>query len=383
MDFNQYDLVIAGAGFYGTTVAERAAKQLGWRVLVIDRRNHIGGNSYSAPDPATGIEVHEYGTHIFHTPNHKVWDYVQNFTDFSDYRHHVFASVGDKLFPMPVNLATISQFFDRHFSPREAEALVRKQSAEFTASNASNLEEKAISSIGRPLYEAFIKGYTSKQWETDPRELPAAIINRLPVRYNLNSRYFSDPYEGMPIGGYTAIFEAMLSSSLIDIQLGVDYFDIKDQIPASTPVVYTGPVDRYFEYKAGRLTWRTVDLEREVVDTGDFQGTSVINYCDAEVPFTRIHEFRHLHPERDYDPNRSVICREYSRFAKADDEPYYPINTTADKKMFADYAEMAAAERNVYFGGRLGTYRYLDMHQAIAAALKMFETRIYPLATKE
>ena len=283
---------------------------------------------------------------------------------------------------MPISLATICQFFGRHFSPEEAKALIQDQSAEFASSNASNLEEKAISSVGRPLYEALIKGYTLKQWETDPRELPASIVNRLPVRYNLNSRYFSDPYEGMPIRGYTAIFESMLSSPLIDTKLGIDYFDIRSHLPASTPVVYTGPIDRYFGYKAGRLTWRTVDLEREVVDTSDYQGTSVINYCDIEVPFTRIHEFRHLHPERRYDPDRTVICREYSRFANHNDEPYYPINTAADKRMFADYAEMAAVEPNVFFGGRLGSYRYLDMHQAIAAALKMFDNHIFSMAHK-
>ena len=384
MTYDGHDLVVVGSGFFGLTIAERAATELDKRVLVLERREHIGGNAYSEREPQTGIEVHRYGAHLFHTSNTRVWEYVNRFTDFTGYQHRVFARVGDQVYPMPMNLALINQFFGRSHTPGEARALIAEQAGEIDTDDAKNLEEKAISLIGRPLYEAFIKGYTAKQWQTDPRELDAAIITRLPVRYTFNNRYFNDTYEGLPVDGYTAWLERMADHPNIDVRLDVDYFDVRDAIPARTPTVYTGPLDRYFDYAEGELGWRTLDFETEVVATGDFQGTSVMNYNDAEVPYTRIHEFRHFHPERDYPTDRTVIVREYSRFADTGDEPYYPINTADDREKLTRYRELArkeTANANVLFGGRLGTYKYLDMHMAIGSALTMFDNRIVPYFT--
>jgi UDP-galactopyranose mutase len=382
VDFSGYDLVIVGSGFFGLTIAERTATQLGKRVLVLDRRSHLGGNAYSEPEPETGIEVHKYGAHLFHTSNKRVWDYVNQFTEFTDYQHRVFCRYQGQVYAFPMNLALINNFFGKSFTPDEARALIAQQSSEIKTEDAQNLEEKAISLIGRPLYEAFVRGYTAKQWQTDPKELGAAIITRLPVRYNFNNRYFNDTYEGLPVDGYTAWLEKMAAHENIDVVLNTDYFDIRDQIPAGTPTVYTGPLDRYFDYSAGELGWRTLDFETEVVATGDYQGTSVMNYNDEDVPFTRIHEFRHFHPERtNYPTDKTVIVREYSRFAESGDEPYYPINTPEDREKVAHYRELAKAEaaaKNVIFGGRLGTYQYLDMHMAIGSALSVFDNKVAP-----
>jgi UDP-galactopyranose mutase len=384
VSYDGHDLVVVGSGFFGLTIAERAATELDKHVLVLERREHIGGNAYSEREPQTGIEVHRYGAHLFHTSNTRVWEYVNRFTDFTGYQHRVFARVGDQVYPMPMNLALINQFFGRSHTPGEARALIAEQAGEIDTDDAKNLEEKAISLIGRPLYEAFIKGYTAKQWQTDPRELDAAIITRLPVRYTFNNRYFNDTYEGLPVDGYTAWLERMADHPNIDVRLDVDYFDVRDEIPARTPTVYTGPLDRYFDYTEGELGWRTLDFETEVVPVGDFQGTSVMNYNDVEVPYTRIHEFRHFHPERDHTRDRTVIVREYSRFADTGDEPYYPINTADDREKLTRYRELArkeTANANVLFGGRLGTYKYLDMHMAIGSALTMFDNRIVPYFT--
>ena len=351
---------------------------LGKRVAVIDRRGHIGGNSYSEIHVDTGIEIHKYGTHVFHTPNKTVWDYLGSFTAFTSYQHKVFTSSNGKVFPLPINLATICQFFGRRMSPDEARALVQEEAAELGGKEPTNLEEKAISLMGRSLYEAFIRGYTQKQWQTSSLSLPASIIARLPVRYTLDNRYFNDPYEGLPIDGYTTVFKRMLAHELIDVRLGTDYFAVRDVIPANKLVIFTGPIDRFFGYRVGNLKWRTIDLEFETVSVGDFQGTAVMNYADASVPFTRIHEYRHLYPERTYREDCTVIAREYSRLAGSQDEPYYPVDTAQDQRMYIAYREMGKTASNVIFGGRLGTYRYLDMHQAIGAALKVFEREITP-----
>jgi len=378
IDLNDLDVAIVGAGFYGATLAERLANGLGKRVLVIDRRRHIGGNAYSENDPETGIEVHKYGAHLFHTSNETVWKYVKRFTAFTDYRHRVFTTYRDQVYPMPINLGTICQFFGRRFSPDEARALIAGQAAELGGRAPRNLEEKAISLIGRPLYEAFIRGYSAKQWRTDPRELPEHIITRLPVRYTFDDRYFSDAFEGLPVDGYAAVFERMLDHPLIDVRLGLDFFDLKPHLRADLPIVYSGPIDRYFDYCEGELGWRTIDFERETLPVGDFQGTAVMNYADEATPFTRILEFRHLHPERAYPADRTVIAREYPRFAARGDEPYYPIGAAADKATYLRYKARAANEKNVHFGGRLGSYRYWDMHQAVGAALKAFEKAMVP-----
>jgi UDP-galactopyranose mutase len=371
------DLIVVGAGLFGLTVAETIARTLGRRVLVLERRDHVGGNAWSEKEPETGIEVHRYGAHLFHTSNERVWEYVNRFTRFTNYQHRVFSVADDKVFSLPINLATICSYFGEHLTPDEARALVREQAGEIDG-EAQNLEDKAISLIGRPLYEAFIRGYTAKQWQTDPRLLSPKIITRLPVRYTFDNRYFQDTYEGLPEDGYAEWLSRMADTPLVDVRLGVDFFEVRDELPAGVPIVYTGPLDQYFGEEEGALAWRTLDFEQEVLPTGDFQGTPVMNYADEDVPYTRIHEFKHFHPERDYPKDRTVIVREYSRFAGPGDEPYYPVNAADDRERLARYRARAAAEPDVYFGGRLGTYAYLDMHMAIAAALTMVDNVIAP-----
>ncbi len=372
------DIVVVGSGFFGLTIAERCANELGLDVLVLERRHHLGGNAYSEPEPETGIEVHVYGAHLFHTSNDRVWEYVNRFTDFTSYQHRVFARVQDQVYSFPMNLGLIGQFFGRYFTPDEARELIADQASEIDTAEANNLEEKAISLIGRPLYEAFVKGYTAKQWQTDPKELSADIITRLPVRYTFNNRYFNDKYEGLPVDGYTAWLERMADHPKIEIRLNTDFLQVRDEYVGKVPVVYTGPVDEYFGNSEGRLSWRTVDLEAEVKHVDDFQGCPVMNYNDEDVPYTRIHEFKHFHPERTYLPGKTVIVHEYSRFAEPDDEPYYPINTAEDRAKLLKYRELAKKEPMVLFGGRLGTYKYLDMHMAIGSALSMFDNKLRP-----
>lgn len=379
------DLLIVGSGLFGLTIAERAATEHGAKVTIIDKRPHLGGNAYSEADEATGIEVHKYGAHLFHTSNERVWEYVNRFTAFTGYVHKVYTNHQGIVYPMPINLGTINQFFSSAYTPDEARALVQEQAGELAGTDPENLNDKGISLIGRPLYEAFIKHYTGKQWQTDPKDLPAGIISRLPVRYTYDNRYFNDTHEGLPQQGYTAWLERMADHPNIEVQLGVDYFDEsqpfnKKAVRGQLPVVYTGPVDRYFDYELGDLKWRTIDLETEHLDTtGDFQGTSVMNYADESVPFTRIIEPRHFHPEREYPKDRTVIQREYSRFAEREDEPYYPVNSSTDRESLLRYREMADAEPRTLFGGRLGTYQYLDMHMAIGAALSMADNKLADL----
>jgi UDP-galactopyranose mutase len=376
-DLQTTDLVVVGSGFFGLTIANLAAED-GFSVIVVERREHPGGNAWSSTETETGIEIHTYGSHIFHTSNERVWKYVNRFTAFNNYQHHVWTRVGERVFPMPIGLATLSALFNRTFTPDQARQFLANEVAASGITEPNNLEEKALSLIGRRLYDTFIRGYTAKQWQTDPCELPARIISRLPVRLTYDTRYFSDRWEGIPCDGYGAWLTKMANHPRIRLYLNTDWFDIRTHTPAGIPVVYTGPIDRYFDYRAGRLNWRTLDFELEILKTGDFQGTSVMNYADPDVPFTRIHEFRHFHPERTEPPGRTVIMREYSRAAHIDDEPYYPVNTPDDRRKLAAYRELAKAERGVIFGGRLGRYQYLDMDMTIAAALTTYESDVRP-----
>ena len=381
----EVDLVVAGAGLFGLTVAERAAS-LGLKVAVIDRRSHIGGNAYSEFDAQTGIEVHQYGAHLFHTSNERVWNYVNEFTRFTDYVHRVYTVHDGVVYPMPVNLGTINQFFQKAMGPGQARDLIRAQAAELGDKEPATFVEKGISLVGRPLYEAFFMNYTAKQWQTPADQLPASIISRLPVRYTYDNRYFNDTYEGLPAEGYTRWFEKMIDRKGIDVLLDTDFFDesqplSKSHVVGNVPVVYTGPIDRYFGFSSGALSWRTLDFDKQVLPVGDFQGTSVMNYADLDQSFTRILEFRHFHPERSYTPDSTVIVKEYSRFADPGDEPYYPVGTPEDRDRLDAYRRSAGDEPQVFFGGRLGTYAYLDMHQAINAALVMFDNQIAPLFT--
>lgn len=381
------DLVIVGAGIFGLTIAQQAVEKLGAHVTIIDVRDHIGGNAYSYMDPQTGAEIHKYGAHLFHTSNERVWDYVNRFTDFTDYVHRVYATHDGEVFPLPINLGTINQFFRANYTPAQAKALIEEQAGELAGTDPANLNDQGISLIGRPLYEAFIKNYTAKQWQTDASELPASIIKRLPVRFNYNNRYFKDTWEGLPKDGYTAWLERMIDDPRITVQLETDFFDEtqplnkKALLEAAVPVVYTGPVDRYFDYDLGELKWRTVDFKEVRYDEGDHFGCPVMNFSDADVPYTRAIEFKNFNPERaaEQNPDKTVVWEEYSRFADRDDEPYYPINTDEDKALYARYKTKAAAEPKVVFGGRLGTYAYYDMDQVFDQALTSFEEEVAPL----
>ena len=404
---NEYpDLVVVGAGLFGLTVAQQAAERAGARVEIIDVRNHIGGNAYSYFDERTGIEIHKYGAHLFHTSNKRVWDYVNRFTTFTNYVHRVYATHDGEVYSLPINLGTINQFFHAHYTPEEAKALIASQAGEFAGKDPQNLNDKGISLIGRPLYEAFIKNYTAKQWQTDPSKLPAGIIKRLPVRFNYNNRYFKDTWEGLPTDGYTAWMQRMIGDPRIHVSLGVDFFDESQPfnkcalVEAGVPVVYTGPVDRYFDYALGELKWRTVDFKEVRYEENDHFGCPVMNYSDADVPFTRAIEFKNFNPEREevesvasgeagdcatFVPGKSVkagetvVWQEYSRAATRDDEPYYPVNTEEDKALYARYAQLAEAQPNTVFGGRLGTYSYYDMHNVIDMALRAYESQVAPL----
>lgn len=373
------DLVVVGAGLFGITIARQAA-DAGFSVVILEKRNHVGGNAHSYLDHETGIEVHRYGSHLFHTSNTRVWNFARRFTEFTNYRHHVFTRHNGQIFSMPINLGTITQFFGKAMTPDEARALVESSSAGYgnDSSLPLNFEEKAISLVGRPLYNAFIKNYTQKQWGVDPRNLPSDIITRLPVRFSFDSRYFSDTWEGLPFDGYSAWFARMLDTPRIQVFLESDYFEVRESLGRDKPLVYTGPLDKYFDFSEGELAWRTLDFTFETLEVSDHQGTSVMNYADANVPFTRIHEFKHLHPERANKSRKTVVAYEYSRVASRSDEPYYPINSAMDREMLMKYRALANAERNVFFGGRLGTYQYLDMHMAIASALSQWDNTIFP-----
>ena len=378
------DLVVVGSGLYGLTVAERAA-EAGMDVAIVERRDHIGGNAWSEVEPETGIEVHRYGAHLFHTSNERVWDYVTRFTAFTDYVHRVWTVHRGEVFPMPINLGTINQFFRSSLGPAAARELVAGHASELTG-EPGNLEQKAISLIGRPLYEAFVRGYTAKQWQTDPADLPAEIISRLPVRYTYDNRYFNDRHEGLPVDGYAAWLTRMADHPRITVHTRTDFLDpghalSRSAVRGQVPVVYTGPIDRYFGEAHGPLGWRTLDFEQEVLPVGDHQGTAVLNEADEDVAHTRVLEFRHFHPERDHPSDRTVVVREFSRTAGPGDEPYYPVNAAADRERLTAYRRLVNLEHEVgvSFGGRLGTYRYLDMHMAIASALTFVDNGLADL----
>jgi len=370
-----YDYLIIGAGLFGSVIAERIANELNKKVLIIEKRSHIGGNCYSKQDEDTGIEYHQYGTHIFHTSSPKVWKYITKFTEFNNYHHQVLTSWQNKVYQMPINLETINSFFDLNLKPYEVEDFLAKEIIKENIHHPKNLEEKAVSLIGRSLYEAFIKGYTIKQWDKDPKDLPASIINRLPVRFNYNEDYFLDArWQGIPLGGYTKIFDRLLESKNIDLELNYDYLENRESFEVRNKIIFTGPIDSYFNYELGRLEWRSVKFERSVIDVEDFQGTSVMNYADVEIPYTRIHEPRHLHSERRYSKNKSLIFYESS--IKESEDPYYPIKSKENQNLYAKYKELAQKEYNLIVGGRLGDYAYYDMDKTIAAALHCYETKI-------
>ena len=375
---------IIGSGLWGCTISERIATILKQPVTVIDRRDHIGGYCQSSIDIKTGIECHCYGSHIFHTSLPQVWEYITQFGKFTSYHHKVLIIYQGKTYVMPINLSTINAFYGKNFKPTEAAAFLKSEIARDFIDDPRNLEEKAISLIGRPLYEAFIKGYTHKQWEHDPRELPSSIISRLPFRTTYNTNYFNDIWQGVPNDGYFNIFKRMLDNPLITVKLNTEYADIKNSIPVDSTVIYTGMPDRLFDYKYGELEWRSLRFEWETVDVRDFQGTSVMNYADLDVPYTRIHEFKHYHPERHepFNCNKTVICREYPMTYRRGAEAYYPVNYERNNALYARYVEEVDKTPNLILGGRLGAYKYWDMDKAVADALHTFETKILPASVQ-
>jgi len=378
MNLENLKYLVVGAGFFGSVIAERIAEDKGERVVVLDKRDHIGGASFSEVDRETGIEYHKYGSHIFHTSIKEVWNYINRFCCFNSYRHKVLTKYDEKVYQMPINLETINAFYGTNLKPPEAEDFIKSEIEKENIRNPKNLEEKAISLIGRPLYKAFIKGYTSKHWGTDPKNLPADIITRLPVRFNYKSDYFDDPWQGIPQRGYGELFKNLHAHQNIDVYLNTDFFDMRHLVPSSCCVIYTGRLDQFFDFKYGILNWRTLKFEREIYQIADFQGTSVMNYAEASVPYTRTHEFKHLHEEREYSDKNTLVFREYAKELAAGDDPYYPVNTLEDKEMLSNYRQTTVALRNVIFGGRLAEYKYLNMDQTIASALKIYDEQIKP-----
>lgn len=364
----KFDYLIVGAGLFGAVFAHEATKA-GKKCLVIDKRNHIAGNIYC--EKIEDINVHKYGAHIFHTSNKKIWNYVNEFAEFNNYINSPVARYKDELYNLPFNMNTFSKLWNIA-TPAEAKAIIEKQRAELNISEPKNLEEQALSLVGRDVYEKLIKGYTEKQWGRDCKDLPAFIIKRLPLRFIYDNNYFNDRYQGIPIGGYTEIVEKMLEGS--QVELGVDYFEFKKQHPdIAEKTIYTGMIDEYFDFKLGHLEYRTVRFETEVLDTDNYQGNAVVNYTEREVPYTRIIEHKHF--EFGNQP-KTVISKEYSSEWKPGIEPYYPINDETNGKLFEQYKELADKEENVIFGGRLGNYKYYDMDKVIEAALDCAEREL-------
>ena len=373
-----YDYLIVGAGLYGAVFAREAVK-CGKSVLVIDKRSHIAGNVYTKT--VEGIHVHEYGAHIFHTNNKKVWDYVNSFAEFNRFTNSPVANYKGELYSLPFNMYTFNKMWGV-VTPEEAAAKIEEQKKEAVESMRAegvdeprNLEEQAISLVGKDIFEKLIKGYTEKQWGRPCRELPAFIIKRLPVRLTFDNNYFNALYQGIPIGGYTKLVRNLLEG--IPVQLEEDYLADKEKWDSmADKVVYTGPIDAYFSYEKGYLEYRSVRFETELLDQPNFQGNAAVNYTDAETPWTRIIEHKWFEFGKDENGNelpKTVISREYSSEWKPGDEPYYPVNDARNSALYAEYKTMAETEKNVLFGGRLGEYKYYDMDQVIAAALEAAE----------
>lgn len=364
----KYNYLIVGAGLFGSVFAYEASKK-GKKCLVIDKRSHIGGNIYT--ENIEGINVHKYGAHIFHTSDKNIWDYVNNFAHFNRYTNSPVARYKNETYNLPFNMNTFNKLWGV-FTPDEAKAKIAEELADVKIDQPKNLEEQAIKLIGKTIYEKLVKGYTEKQWGMKATELPPFIIKRLPVRFTYDNNYFNDSYQGIPEGGYTQIIEKMLSNC--DVRLNYDYFEHKEELDnIAKKIIFTGPIDKFYDYKFGQLEYRSVRFETEILDTDNFQGNAVVNYTEYEVPYTRIIEHKHF--EFGTQP-KTVISREYSDKWTSDKEPYYPINNDKNNALYQKYAELAATEKNVIFGGRLGQYKYYDMHVVISEALKLCQKEL-------
>ena len=361
----KYDYLVVGAGPFGATFAYEANKK-GKKVLVIDKRNHVGGNMYC--ENIENINVHKYGAHIFHTSNKKVWDYVNQFCTFNNYINSPIANYKGEIYNLPFNMNTFNKLWGV-ITPNEAKAKIADQIQKSGITEPKNLEEQAISLVGKDIYEKLIKGYTEKQWGRSASELPAFIIKRLPVRYTYDNNYFNDRYQGIPEGGYNVIFDKLLKG--IDVELNVDFFEKKEELlEKANKVVFTGMIDQYFDYKYGVLEYRSLKFENEILDTENYQGNAVVNYNERKIPFTRIIEHKHF--EFGKQP-KTVITREYPSEWKQGDEPYYPVNNDKNAEIFEKYKELADKEENVIFGGRLANYKYYDMHHVFEIVLEVIE----------
>ncbi|HEY4541397.1 MAG TPA: UDP-galactopyranose mutase [Noviherbaspirillum sp.] len=359
-------IAIAGAGFSGAVIA-RELGHAGYEVDVFDTRPHVAGNCHTERDAETGVMVHAYGPHIFHTSNEKVWNYVRQFDEFMPFTNRVKAIYKGRVYSLPINLLTINQFFGKTFSPKEAAAFMQELGDQSIA-DPQTFEEQALRFVGRELYEAFFKGYTQKQWGLHPSELPASILKRLPVRFNYDDNYYASSFQGMPKHGYSAIVERILDHPNVHLHLGTKFE--RDMASDYGHVFYSGPIDAWFGHCEGRLGYRTLDFKPEW-HKGDYQGNPVINYCDEDVPFTRISEHKHFSPWKTHED--TVVFKEYSRYCEQGDTPYYPIRLAKEKSQLQLYVEMAQQEKRITFVGRLGTYRYLDMHVTIGEALDAAE----------
>ncbi|WP_138261902.1 UDP-galactopyranose mutase [[Clostridium] hylemonae] len=363
-----YDYLIVGSGLFGSIFAYEAGKK-GYKCLVVEKRDHIGGNIYTKE--VEGIQVHEYGAHIFHTSNKEVWEYIRQFAEFNRYTNSPIAYYKGEIYNMPFNMNTFNKMWGV-VTPGQAQEKIAEQIEKFGVEEPKNLEEQAINLVGKDIYEKLVKGYTEKQWGRRATELPPEIIKRLPVRLTYDNNYFNDCYQGIPVGGYTQIIEKMLDKT--EVRLNTDYLEEKEQLDKiSRKVVYTGPIDAFYEYKYGELEYRSVRFETEVLDEENHQGNAVVNYTEYEVPYTRIIEHKHF--EFGTQP-KTVVSKEYSAPWKRGDEPYYPVNNERNNLLYEKYAREAAEEEKVIFGGRLGRYKYYDMHHIVAEVLKCAEENL-------
>lgn len=365
-----YDYLIVGAGLFGAVFAHEAALK-GKKVKVIEKRDHIAGNIYTREEE--GIQVHQYGAHIFHTSDKEIWDYVNQFAEFNRYTNSPVANYKGEIYNLPFNMNTFNKLWGV-VTPAEARAKIDEQRAVLNGKTPENLEEQAISLVGTDIYEKLIKDYTEKQWGKPTTELPAFIIRRLPVRLTYDNNYFNDTYQGIPIGGYTQIVEKMLDHENIDVEINVDFFANKEKYLTEFPkIVFTGMIDEFFDYKLGELEYRSLRFENETLDMENYQGNAVVNYTDADTPYTRIIEHKHFEFG---NQEKTIITKEHSKTWEKGDEPYYPVNNDRNNRLYQSYKKLAEAHKNVIFGGRLGHYRYYDMHQVIAAALQCVRSEI-------
>lgn len=367
---SKFDYLVVGSGLFGAIFACEAANK-GKRVKVIEKRNHIAGNVYTKEQE--GIQVHEYGAHIFHTSDKKIWDYVNQFADFNRYTNSPIANFKGEIYNLPFNMNTFNKLWGV-ITPDEAEAKINEQRSVLKGKVPENLEEQAISLVGTDIYEKLIKHYTEKQWGKKCTELPAFIIRRLPVRFTYDNNYVNDVYQGIPIGGYTQIIEKMLNHPNIVVELNTDFFERKESYLREFPkIVFTGMIDQFFDYKLGKLEYRSLRFETEVINVSNYQGNAVVNYTDSVTPYTRIIEHKHFEFG---DQEKTIITKEYSKKWESGDEPYYPVNDEKNNHLYKSYKKLAEKYGNIIFGGRLGQYRYYDMHQVISAALQCVEKEI-------